>query len=75
MQVYFENDNAELTLIGETKDNTEARKMIIEDIQKTGRKIYYTRWWKDTDNSWVCDYGSWSSYYVIKGADENFLYY
>ena len=50
----------------------ECRAHMTEDLQKRGKKSYYTRQWTTKDNWIVIDYGSHNTFYYLEPIDETF---
>lgn len=59
MKLYYDDK-----FIMESDNVTEINKRIYAD-----KKPYYTRAWMEEDTTVVIDYGSWSSFAFIKGAE------
>ncbi len=56
--------------IGYATTQTEVYSFIKEYLDNIKYKSYYTRSWKDNDNIWWYDVGSWSEFIIWKGEIE-----
>ena len=76
MTLYFEDSYGERRPIAECESITEAGKHItafIEEANKKNKipfKSYYTRIWKDGDETWF-DVGSHTDFFILKGEKEH----
>lgn len=73
MIVYFQRSNGSLLKLNEATTKEEVNKIINQHLMNHNYKSHYTRWWKEFNGDWICDVGSWSEFYIVKGADEHFL--
>lgn len=70
--VWFENSRGIRRPIGEANSSTEVNKVIQLFLNQHNFKSYYTRIWR-AENEWWYDVGSHSEFFIVTGADENFL--
>lgn len=73
MIVYFQDKHQNYLRLGEAKTKREVNKLISNHLNSHNYKSHYSRWWREFNGDWICDVGSWSEFYVVKGADEHFL--
>lgn len=73
LEVYFRNSHGKEYLLTTAKTNKEARKAIYDFLKERNFKTYYWRWWKEANGDWICDVGSWSEFFIVRGADKSFI--
>lgn len=73
MVVYFQRSNGERVKLNNALTLEEINRIITNHLKEHNYKSYYRRWWKELDNSWICDVGSWSEFYIVEGVEELFF--
>ena len=71
--VYFRNSRGIDRLLAEVDSKREVNLIIFNFLADHNYKSYYSRWWREPNGDWICDVGSWSEFFVVKGADETFM--